>query len=120
MTCSGADDLIGLIETPAHSALLTPHHFPSHEGMPPTFIQAAGMDPWRDGGIIYIEELDKMDIPTRLNVYPGLPHVWWGVFPMLKASRQRFEDLHRGVAWLLEIGRGGQQQKPLQEPRAVL
>jgi hypothetical protein len=78
------------------------------------------MDPWRDGGIIYIEELNRLDIPTRLNVYRGLPHIWWSVFSMLKASRARFEDLHRGVAWLLDVGKGRRQEKQTKESRAAL
>lgn len=86
------------------SQLLTPFHAESHIALPPTYVQVCGLDPWRDGGIIYTEELEKVGVRTRLEVYNGLPHVWWTVFPMLEASRRRFDDMVDGMEWLLKGG----------------
>ncbi|ETN38427.1 uncharacterized protein HMPREF1541_06462 [Cyphellophora europaea CBS 101466] len=91
---------------PDHSPLLTPFHFPSHKDLPPTAVQVAGVDPWRDGGVIYTEELAKAGVPTRLDAYHGLPHIWWTTFSMVSASRTRFDDMVRAYAWLLGGGTG--------------
>lgn len=83
------------------SQLLTPFHAQRHANLPPTHIQVCGIDPWRDCGIIYSEELEKAGVKTKLDIYSGLPHIWWTTFPMLKASRTRFDDMVKGVEWLL-------------------
>jgi acetyl esterase/lipase len=87
------------------SELLSPLHSGSHANLPPTYVQVCGLDPWRDGGIIYVEELEKEGVRTKLEVFNGLPHVWWTVFPMLKVSRVRFEEMVKGMEWLLRSGR---------------
>lgn len=94
----------GLANFPGRSELLSPFHTDSHEDVPPTYVQVCGMDPWRDGGIIYTEELAKVGVQTKLKVYAGLPHNWWATFPMLKVSKTRFDDMVEGMRWLLERG----------------
>ena len=90
------------------SVLLTPFHDDDHKDLPPTCVQVTGLDPWRDGGMIYVEELEKVGGRTRLDVFPGLPHCWWTTFPVLKVSRTRFENLVEGMRWLLDgAGKAG-------------
>ncbi|KPI34362.1 AB hydrolase superfamily protein B1A11.02 [Cyphellophora attinorum] len=83
------------------SQLLSPLHAENHANLPPAYVQVCGLDPWRDGGIIYAEELEKEGVRTKVEVFSGLPHVWWTVFPMLKISRVRFEEMVKGMDWLL-------------------
>jgi len=39
---------------------------PSHKGLPPAFIQVAGLDPLRDEGFLYEKVLKDSDVSTRL------------------------------------------------------
>lgn len=60
------------------------------------------MDPLRDEGLLYERILrEECGVKTKLDVYPGLPHGFWGFFPHLKSSRAFVKDTMRGVAWLL-------------------
>lgn len=64
------------------------------------------MDPLRDEGMIYERELrEECGVKTRLDMYPGLPHWFWGLFPALKSSQKVIDDTLKGVEWLLEQGR---------------
>ncbi|KAH7354497.1 alpha/beta hydrolase fold-3 domain-containing protein [Plectosphaerella cucumerina] len=51
-----------------------------HTGMPPVYIHVAGQDPLRDDGLIYEKALRAHGVLTRLDVYPGLPHAFDGMF----------------------------------------
>lgn len=39
-------------------------------------------------------------VAVRVNVYPGLPHVFW-IFPEISASQTAWRDLLEGVKWLV-------------------
>jgi acetyl esterase/lipase len=77
--------------------------------MPRTFIQAAGMDMYRDDAIIYRTMLREHGVQARLKVYPGVPHGHANLYPGLKASREARVDTLEGFGWLLvrgeEVGR---------------
>lgn len=72
-----------------------------HVGMPNTFIQAAGMDMYRDDAIIYWWMLREHGVQTRLKVYPGVPHGHANLYPGLKASKEAKIDTLEGFGWLL-------------------
>ncbi|KAF3765400.1 alpha/beta-hydrolase [Cryphonectria parasitica EP155] len=78
-----------------------------HDGLPPLYIQISGMDPLRDEAIFYEEELRvKCGVKTRRTIYPGVPHVFWALFPALTAHARRFqEDMKAGFEWLLKESR---------------
>lgn len=61
------------------------------------------MDPLRDEAFIY-EEILRTDngIKTKVDVYPGLPHGFWGSFPEAKFSKDFQQDCVGGMKWLLE------------------
>lgn len=88
-----------------HSPLLTPFNFPSHRDVPATYIVVCGLDPWRDTGRIYGEELEKCGGVVKVDVYTGLPHCWWTTYPMLDVSEKWVGDVLGGFSWLLEGGR---------------
>ena len=66
------------------------------------------MDIFRDDGLIYERVLrEEAAVETRLDLYKGLPHSWWSMFPEIEASKRRIEDSVRAVGWLLGIEEGG-------------
>ena len=95
------------------SPLLTPFNFHHHQGLPPTYIQVCGLDPWRDTGKIYGEELEQEGVAVRADVYPGLPHCWYTTFPTLKVSEKWMDDTLEGVRWLLKLERKKEESSKL-------
>lgn len=74
-----------------------------HTGFPPVYLQICGADPLRDDGLIYEHVLrSEYGIRTRLDIYHGMTHGFWAMFPELETSRKALQDLSRGVGWLLE------------------
>lgn len=72
------------------------------EHLPPVYFQVAGMDPARDDSLIYERMLrEECGVPARIDVYRGLPHAFWTMYPELEASRKRMRDTVDGVGWLL-------------------
>ena len=62
---------------------------------------ACGMDPIRDDAILYEEALREDEVETRMDVYAGFPHCWWGFLPQLEASKRYEKDSLEGLKWLL-------------------
>ncbi|TKA74431.1 hypothetical protein B0A49_02859 [Cryomyces minteri] len=90
------------------SPLWVPFLWPTgHAHLPPTFFQICGQDPFRDEGLLFEEILrEECGVKTKLDVYPGLPHSFWSLFPSMEVSRRCVEDTVRGVGWLLEQVKG--------------
>ncbi|KAH6976581.1 Alpha/Beta hydrolase protein, partial [Ilyonectria destructans] len=63
-------------------------------GLPPAYMQIAGVDPLRDDGFAYAEK-----VPVRVSVYPGLPH-GFTLFP-IKTKDESDQDLIQAVKWLI-------------------
>ena len=59
------------------------------------------MDLLRDDALIYESVLREDGVPTRLNVYKGLPHAALDFMPMLSQSKQAVKDLKPAFDWLL-------------------
>lgn len=74
--------------------------------MPPTYLQVSGNDPVRDEALIFESWMREAGKPTRLTVYPGLPHGFWSVFPTLSSSKRFFDDAIEGARWLLSKSNG--------------
>jgi acetyl esterase/lipase len=75
-----------------------------HGKIPPTYIQACGLDMVRDDALIY-EKMLREDrcVATRVDLYLGLPHHFWEFFPQLTDHiQQRMDDTVAGMNWLLE------------------
>lgn len=85
------------------SPLYSPLNWPSgHAGLPRTYIQVCGMDPLRDGGLIYERILrEEFGIETKLDVFAGQLHGFWVLFPDMEASKDWRQKATAGFAWLL-------------------
>jgi acetyl esterase/lipase len=59
------------------------------------------MDLLRDDALIYENILKENGVPTRLEVYPGIPHGGLDFLPMLSQSKKSLRDMKAGVEWLL-------------------
>jgi acetyl esterase/lipase len=86
------------------SPLRSPLIFPSHEGLPPAYIQVCGADPLRDEGLIYEQVLREANVRTKLDIFPGLPHGFWSWFPEAGFSKVFQAKTVDGLKWLLGQG----------------
>lgn len=86
------------------SELFSPLLFKTgHAGLPPSYFQICGQDPLRDEALIYERVLrEEEGLKTKVNVYPGLPHGFWSIFPTIESSKKFVEESVEGVKWLLE------------------
>ncbi|KAH8821881.1 Alpha/Beta hydrolase protein [Xylogone sp. PMI_703] len=84
--------------SPEVSPLLNPN---GHRNLPPIYLKVCGLDPLRDEALIFEKHLRDADVPTRLDIYPGLPHSFTATFPQLSASRKSLNDTVEGASWLL-------------------
>lgn len=74
---------------------------PSHTGLPPTYVQVCGRDPLRDEALVYEKLLKEDNVPTRLDVYPGVGHGFHLYFTTLTAAVKLNADFKAGLTWLL-------------------
>ena len=57
----------------------------------------------RDEALVYERILREDEgVKTKVDVYSGLPHGFWSIFPQMKASQQFTEDSVAGAEWLLK------------------
>ncbi|KAI9710277.1 MAG: hypothetical protein M1820_002771 [Bogoriella megaspora] len=93
------------------SPLMSPFNFGNHAKLPVAYIQVCGLDPWRDGGFIYRDLVQEGGSKAKADVYKGLPHCWWNVYPTINATERWRRDTLRGLKWLLKCGDEGQAFK---------
>jgi acetyl esterase/lipase len=77
-----------------------------HKNLPPTYFVIAGADPWRDVGLIYEEILrEECGVKTKVDIFPGLPHGFWGIFSTAEFAKTHAQKSDEGLKWLLEQSR---------------
>ncbi|KAM6527604.1 hypothetical protein FALCPG4_008659 [Fusarium falciforme] len=86
------------------SHIWSPYNWPGpepHKGLPPTYFQICGLDVLRDEGLMYERVLrTEYGIRTKVDVYPGLPHMFVPNFPEHPSSRKYPVDALKGLGWL--------------------
>ncbi|KAH7178856.1 Alpha/Beta hydrolase protein [Fusarium sp. MPI-SDFR-AT-0072] len=68
---------------------------------PRTYLVACGADPLRDDNVAMEHELRSKGVKVKLDMYEGLPHVFW-MFPTLSATKTFIQNLLAGIKFILE------------------
>ncbi len=115
-----AEELLSLLGPPANGERFVSLAWPNmtdgvdehglvgkgHIGLPPAYMQTAGMDVLRDDTMLYERVLrEESGVLTRLDMYEGFPHCAWRVIRELEVGKRWEEDTVEGLKWLLEKGR---------------
>ncbi|KAF9255046.1 hypothetical protein L218DRAFT_1008990 [Marasmius fiardii PR-910] len=100
-----AELLLSLYNPPPADPDMSPLLLSTHRGLPPAVIQVCGLDPLRDEGILYKKVLQEAGVPVKLEVYPGVPHLYDVLYPSLKQSPKYIQDLREGLRWLLSVSK---------------
>jgi len=49
------------------------------KGLPPTTIVGAELDPLRSEGLLFAQKLERLGVPVRYRLYPGVTHEFFGM-----------------------------------------
>ncbi|KIX93239.1 uncharacterized protein Z520_11094 [Fonsecaea multimorphosa CBS 102226] len=85
----------------AHSPNVTPLTQTDFSKLGPVFYQVAEMDIWRDSAVFYCDKIKEAGGQVKVEIYPGVPHLWWSMYPQLSINKKWVHDLVNGVEWLL-------------------
>ncbi|KAL1955021.1 hypothetical protein VTO42DRAFT_312 [Malbranchea cinnamomea] len=70
--------------------------------MPPTVFGVAGRDPLRDEALVYAKLLSENGVPTKVDVYPGVPHGFRRYGDGLPSACKRWDEtIYEGIKWAL-------------------
>lgn len=74
----------------------------SHRGLPRVYSQVCGREAARDLALVFDDLLKEEEVPTRLDVYQGLPHCFWYPFKQHSRAADWERDTVVGFKWLLQ------------------
>lgn len=87
------------------SELFAPLMWPTdagHKDLPKSYFQICGAEVSRDEVLILQDVMKREGIPTKLHLYVGLPHAFWGPLRDLPQSKRWLSDTMEGFDWLME------------------
>lgn len=87
------------------SELFAPLLWPTlagHKDLPKTYFQVCGAEVSRDEVLILHDIMKKEGIRTKLDLYVGLPHAFWGLLKDLPQGKRWFDDTMDGFDWLMQ------------------
>ena len=90
----------GAIDANPQDTDYTPALATNLKDFPKTYSVACGLDPLRDDAIIMDSQLKKAGVPTKIDIYPGLPHIFW-VFADLPSTKVFYENTLQGAKFIL-------------------
>ncbi len=90
----------GAINADPHDTDYVPVLASNLKDFPPTYSAACGLDPMRDDAVIMDSELKKAGVKTKIDIYPGLPHIFW-VFDGLPSTKKFYENTLKGIEFIL-------------------
>ncbi|MFZ4288600.1 alpha/beta hydrolase fold domain-containing protein [Variovorax sp. HJSM1_2] len=61
-------------------------------GLPPIYLNAAGLDPLRDDSVALARRLEAAKVPTRLKIFDGVVHGFMQMGSELPEARAAFDD----------------------------
>ncbi|HET7850288.1 MAG TPA: alpha/beta hydrolase [Pseudolabrys sp.] len=76
-------------------------------GLPAIMIQVGSDEVLRDDAVRMAQRLGAANIPTVLQVWPRMPHVWQLLAPFLPEARSALEEIGRFVDWAIAGRPGG-------------
>ncbi|OTA68563.1 hypothetical protein K449DRAFT_412375 [Hypoxylon sp. EC38] len=96
-------DLLKIDNPDENDLRLNPGYASSSQvaGFPPTVCAVAGLDLFRDEGLLYAKALVEAGVPTDVHMFPGLPHSFATVFPSLSESKRWNTVMDEGILWTL-------------------
>ncbi|KAL2849905.1 Alpha/Beta hydrolase protein [Aspergillus pseudoustus] len=71
------------------------------KGLPPATFGIAGRDPLRDEGLLFAKLLSENGVPTKTNVFRGVPHGFRRYGDALSVSKKWDEVVVEGIKWAL-------------------
>jgi acetyl esterase len=71
---------------------MSPLHAASHEGLPPTHVVTAELDPLRDQGRAYAEVLESAGVPVTLHEYDGMAHIFFQLSPICDDAKALIDE----------------------------
>lgn len=80
------------------SIYAVPGRAESLEGLPPTYVDVGGFDLFADECLAFVRKLTRANNSVEFHLYPGLPHGFEGVAPLIRASKQALENRKRALA----------------------
>lgn len=80
------------------SIYAAPGRADSLEGLPPTYICIGGLDLFKQENLEFAAKLAKANNDVEFHLFPGVPHGWEGMAPLISVSKEAAESRRRALS----------------------